>query len=133
MRLYKFEITHVPAESQKYVTWANGVQEKVQDSTWKPEGWVEYLDLMASQGDQWAINAVNEGHRFFWPSTNEYYRTLETVRRKVKIVERWGGHARIFVADVGAFMPLEDAQRNDKIVKLETELRELKYPNGVPF
>lgn len=126
MRLYTFEITHVPAESQTYIDFPNGVSRKVQDSSWKPEGWVEYLDEMADIGARWALIAIDEGYKFFWPSEDVLYRSRSSARDKVKIVERWGGQARILEAEVSEFVPVEQANRRRKIDRLYNELNQLQ-------
>lgn len=126
MRLYTFEITHVPAESQTYIDFPNGVSRKVQDSSWKPEGWVEYLDEMADIGARWALIAIDEGYRFFWPSEDVLYRSRSSARDKVKIVERWGGKARILEAQVSEFIPVEEANKRRKAERDQQRIERLK-------
>lgn len=142
MRLYTFEITHVPAESQKYIYFPDGEERKVQDSSWRPEGWVEYLDEMADRGARWALIAIDEGYRFFWPSEDVLYRSRSSARDKVKIVERWGGQARILEAEVGEFVPVAEANKRrkqqraqERIDKLRAEIDRIRNESGleVPF
>lgn len=125
MRLYKIEITSVPAECDEiheiqvgsYVT---------NHRNWKPEGWDEHVAYCAEQGELWAMNCTY----FFWPSTDKFYRSRSSAQEKVAIVERWGGEARILEAEVGAFVPTTEEnaiRKHNRTTARARKLREQGY------
>jgi hypothetical protein len=112
MRLFKIEITNVPA-------WF-GVG--------KPDGWEKYVAEMIEEGRNWQPD-----ERFFWPSTDKFYRSRSSAAEKVAIVERWGGSARILEAEVSDFIPVAEANAlrkrrrdNARIEKLRAKIREIE-------
>lgn len=92
MRLYKIEITSIPAGSEAY--------------DWKPAGWDEFVLSRIDEGAMWLPERA-----FFWPSTDRFYRSRSSAAEKVAIVERWGGTAIILEAEVGAFIPVSEANK----------------------
>lgn len=113
MRLYKMEITSVPAEC---------------DDDWKPEGWAEFVAQEIERGRNWAPD-----ESFFWPSEDKFYRSRSSATEKVAIVRRWGGDARVLEAEVGPFIPVAEmnARRkrnrdNVRIAKLRARIKAIE-------
>ncbi|RII40936.1 hypothetical protein DWB68_15330 [Galactobacter valiniphilus] len=128
MKLYKFEITAYPHDAiDRVETNEDGSTTAYLKSGWKPEGWDEYLTQCVGYGDRWAIN--NTEGRFFWPSQKNVYRSRSAAQEKQAIVRRWGGDARILVAEVGEFRDVNEvaaervrARRQAKIDKLQAQI-----------
>lgn len=123
MRLYKIEITERPA-----ITWEE-----------HGEGNSYYNTMHLANPElrkKWELTGITgeESHfHFFMPSETRLYRSRSSARDKQKIVERWGGRARILEAEVSEFIPTEDAKRKREIERLEERLADLKYQDRVPF
>lgn len=124
MRLYKIEITQRP----ELVTPRNTEDRRI------PEGYVESYPAGLEQ--EWVEHCEamwGEFRSFFLPSETKVYRSRSSARDKQKIVERWGGRARILEAEVSEFIPSEDAKRKREIARLEERLEDLKWKDRVPF
>ena len=113
MRLYKMEITSVPAEF---------------DDDWWPEGWSEFVAQEIERGRRWSPDMP-----FFWPSEDKFYRSRSSAADKVAIVRRWGGEARILEAEVGPFIPVVEMNAlrkrrrdNVRIAKLRAQIEAIE-------
>lgn len=128
MRLYKIEILKHPETFP------------VEREDYTGDGYtVEYVTrhlVDHELREQWELSGISDErsyYNFFLPSENKLYRSRSSARDKVKIVERWGGKARILEAEVSEFIPVEEAnlrrrkKRDDERVrKLEEQIHEIK-------
>lgn len=117
MRLYKMEITSVPAEF---------------DNDWEPEGWAEFVAQEIERGRRWLPDTP-----FFWPSEDKFYRSRSSAADKIAIVRRWGGDAQILEAEVGPFIPATEMNARRKlrrdtarIAKLQAQIDAIKSTHG---
>lgn len=136
MRLYKIEITNIPAECDDIHLVSTGENYVTNHRNWKPKGWDEHVAECAERGELWAMNCTY----FFWPSTDKFYRSRSSAQEKVNIVERWGGSARILEAQVSEFVPVAEANRRrqeerDRVraQKLRKKAAEIMAKHEVPF
>ena len=152
MRLYKAVITDIPAaakidfydlhtsmdpdvdtpEEWGYQTWGDS-DVMVQNPSWKPEGWEEFLHGMAGRGVTWAADLIEDDYQFVWPNISKPYRSITTAKSKARIAEKWGATVTIMTATVSPFEPIEDvrarrqAERDQaRIEKLEAQIRKIK-------
>lgn len=111
MKLYKIEITEHPKRTTPYGR-ADGVVEEY------PKGletaWLDHCHEL-----------FGEFRSFFTPSESKLYRSRSSAADKVRIVERWGGKARILVADVGEFVPVAEVAKRRKIAALDQSIAKL--------
>lgn len=136
MNLYKIEITKVPDDSLRYVgrmivdEYSGDQPEDVYDHNpeWRPDGWEEHVEWVAeNEAAPWAIRCREDGYPFFWPSETKTYKSRSSAREKQQAVERWGGKARILVAEVGPWEYVEDVtqrRRNLRDLARADRLRE---------
>lgn len=113
MRLYKMEITSVPAEF---------------NDDREPEGWAEFVAQEIERGRNWSPDKP-----FFWPSEDKFYRSRSSAASKVAIVRRWGGDAQVLEAEVGAFIPVPQMNAlrkrrrdNVRIAKLRAQIETIE-------
>lgn len=68
------------------------------DPAWCPIGWAKYAEQHF--GD------ANKG--FFWPKTDGVWKSRSTAKRRVDMIERWGGKATVLEAEA-EFIPVAEA------------------------
>jgi hypothetical protein len=116
MRLYKMEITEYP----KLTTPASG-------NVRMPDGYVEsYPKGLEDEWVEFCEAEFNGFRSFFLPNENKLYRSRSSARDKVKIVERWGGKARILEAEVSEFIPVEEANLRRKRERDQRRIEKLR-------
>jgi hypothetical protein len=128
MRLYKIEIIHRPELTRE-------LHEEYEGDGHTTE-YVTYHLADPKLRKEWeatGITGPDTHFHFFLPSETKLYRSRSSARAKQRIVERWGGMARILEAEVSEFIPSEDAKRKREIARLEERLEELKLREAVPF
>lgn len=142
MRLYRIEITHLPETVNEYRDgepyydpWGEPVT---------PTLVTKHLadPVLRKQWEDENPDRADVNYDFFWPSETKLYRSRSSARDKVKIVERWGGEARILEAEVGEFIPIQEANQlrkqqraQERIDKLRAEIDRIRNESGleVPF
>lgn len=107
MNLYKIEITSWPAMGKKiYVR-----EYQLHDGPYRQnEVSTHLLDPnLRKEWEETELAKPAENYSFYMPSEDKLYRSRSTARAKQRAVERWGGKARILVAEVGPWEYVEDA------------------------
>jgi hypothetical protein len=150
MRLYTAVITDIPEEAKikfsplypealgaytenyGYSTW-DEAGELIQDPSWKPAGWTEFIDEFAAAGVGWAADCRDDDYTFFWPKISGEYKSQSTAKGKAKLAERWGATVTILEAEVGEFIPVEAANAlrkrrrdNARIAKLREQIKAIE-------
>lgn len=122
-RLYRIQITKYPVDAVGVMT-TEGHQ--FLRSSWKPAGWVEYLDVQAETGVRWAVDAVSNGYEFFWPSETKTFKTREAAENKAMAAERWGAEAIVVEAKVGEWEEVSTANARRKRERDQERIEALK-------
>lgn len=141
-RLYKAEFISGPDEAYEWFL-AAAVPEYLHDDAvdsrnesgtevllmpvpgWKPDGWVEHVDCMASEGHPWAGDCVEQGYRFFWPKTGRIFKTRSAAQNTVDIIERWGGKA-VVMECTPDWTPVDEANRRRKQARNQVRIDKLR-------
>lgn len=129
MRLYRIEILQQPETVRVPVEW-------------EPHVLVGFTRLADDELHAQWVDEFGADKEYFNPSESKLYRSRSSARDKVKIVERWGGKARILEAEVSEFIPVEEAnlrrkqqRAQQRIDKLRAEIDRIRHESGieVPF
>jgi hypothetical protein len=125
MRLYRIEILQQPETVRVPVVW-------------EPHVLVGFTRLADDELHAQWVDEFGADKEYFNPSENKLYRSRSSARDKVKIVERWGGKARILEAEVSEFIPVEEANKRrrikcdlERIKKLEDKIMHIKFTSEI--
>ena len=113
MRLYRIEILQQPETVRVPVEW-------------EPHVLVGFTRLADDELHAQWVDEFGADKEYFNPSESKLYRSRSSARDKVKIVERWGGKARILEAEVSEFIPVEEANQRRKNERNQARIRKLQ-------
>ena len=113
MRLYRIEILQSPETVRVPVEW-------------EPHVLVGFTRLADDELHAQWVDEFGADKEYFNPSESKLYRSRSSARDKVRIVERWGGRARILEAEVSEFVPVEEANQRRKNERDQQRIRRLQ-------
>ena len=113
MRLYRIEILQQPETVRVPVEW-------------EPHVLVGFTRLADDELHAQWVDEFGADKEYFNPSESKLYRSRSSARDKVRIVERWGGRARILEAEVSEFVPVEEANQRRKNERDQQRIRRLQ-------
>lgn len=86
----------------------------------EPEGWREFAVKMWPEGPREGEYWPNGYKPFFWPTTKRLYTTRKAAEGRRDLINKWGGHTVVVVAEVN-WVLLEEMDAKWKRERLEKQ------------
>ena len=123
MKLYKVEITALPAAAMRRDESDPTGDTLVIDETWAPHDWL-------ADDDQRSAWIERHGDtRFFWPATGRLYQSRSGAQARARLIESYGATVAVVESELIVWLTPE-VRRARRIEALESELRDLRAAQG---
>lgn len=123
MKLYKVEITALPAGALRPDESDPTGDTLVIDETWAPCDW------LANEDERSAWVERHGDTRFFWPATGRLYQSRSGAKDRARLIESYGATVNVIESAPIVWLTPE-VRRARRIETLETELRDLRAEQG---